>query len=533
MLISQGREGVAESHPPRTFLSGGRECRRRLHSVPRAGLPDLVALLGVLLLAAEARAQDLAADRAALVALYNATGGPNWEDKQNWLSNLPLNQWAGVVVENGRVAKLFLHGNRLKAPIPSELAHLTNLQELSLYRNQLTGRIPPELGSLPNLQRLQLGGNQLTGSIPTELSHLANLQQLVLRFNQLTGPIPSELGDLANLVNLRELSLDANQLTGSIPLSFANLTAVDWFWFHLNPGLCAAADAVIRNWLDDISYTLAGPDCSLSETTSTIFVPVIVRAHGRNNSFFTSELALTNRGSEAATLHIETASLQSELTVTNFSASEKTIDFSFVVDGVETTDDTASFSLQLNAGEQRILPSLVSQLRRQEVDGIGPAGRAFTGALFATPAEGDLSGIVIGARTGSRDNRGGQYSLFYNAVPYGAASLESAWVYGLQQNEENRSNLALVNTGEIDDSSSTFEITIYDGSGSAQPRTITRIVAARGWHQVNGILGRIRQGYVQVRKVSGNNPFVAYGVINDGGGRGERSGDGAFLPAAE
>ena len=92
--------------------------------------------------------------------------------------------------------------------------------------------------------------------------------------------------------------------------------------------------------------------------------------------------------------------------------------------------------------------------------GIGPARRAYVGALFATPVEGDLSGIVIGARTGAPDKRGGQYSLFYNGVPYGGASVESAWIYGLQQNAENRSNLALVNTGEIDDSPSTFEITV-------------------------------------------------------------------------
>ncbi|MDE2757301.1 MAG: hypothetical protein OXI92_12220, partial [Acidobacteriota bacterium] len=107
------------------------------------------------------------------------------------------------------------------------------------------------------------------------------------------------------------------------------------------------------------------------------------------------------------------------------------------------------------------------------------------------------------------------------------------WIYGLQQNAENRSNLALVNTGEIDDSSSTFEITIYDGSGESEPRTRSVTLGPRRWTQQNGILGRISQGYVQVRKVSGNNPFVAYGVINDGGRPGERSGDGAFLPSQE
>ncbi len=230
---------------------------------------------------------------------------------------------------------------------------------------------------------------------------------------------------------------------------------------------------------------------------------------------------------------IETGNFQSELTVTNFSATDKTVTFSFVAESVDTGDDTATFSLRLKAGEQHILPGIVEELRRREVEGIGGADRAYVGALFATPAEGDMSGIVIGARTGAPDQRGGQYSLFYNGVPYGSASVESAWIYGLQQNAENRSNLALVNTGEIDNSSITFEITIYDGSGESEPRTRSVTLGPRRWTQENGILGRISQGYVQVRKTSGNNPFITYGVINDGGRPGERSGDGAFLLSQE
>ena len=226
---------------------------------------------------------------------------------------------------------------------------------------------------------------------------------------------------------------------------------------------------------------------------------------------------------------IETGNFTSELTVTNFSGVAKAVEFRFVAEAVETDDDTATFSLTLKAGQQRILPDIVEELRRKEVDGIGPPRRAFVGPLFATVAEADMSGIVIGARTGAPDQRGGQYGLFYNGVPYGSASTESAWIYGLQQNAENRSNLALVNTGEINDSSSTFEITIYDGSGDAEPRTKRVTLGPRRWAQENGILGKISQGYVQVRKTSGNNPFVSYGVINDGGRPGERSGDGAFL----
>ena len=245
------------------------------------------------------------------------------------------------------------------------------------------------------------------------------------------------------------------------------------------------------------------------------------------------EDSLEGKRGQTLPVIIETVAFKSELTVTNFSDSDKQVDFSFVADGVDRGDNTAEFRLELKAGQQSILPDIVEELRQREVVGIGPTGQAFVGALFATATERDMSGIVVGARTGAPDRRGGQYSLFYNGVPYGSASVESAWIYGLQQNEENRSNLALVNTGEIDNSSSTFEISIYDGSRNSQPRTRSVTLGPRRWTQENGILGNISQGYVQVRKTSGNNPFIAYGVINDGASPGERSGDGAYLPARE
>ena len=133
---------------------------------------------------------------------------------------------------------------------------------------------------------------------------------------------------------------------------------------------------------------------------------------------------------------------------------------------------------------------------------------------------------------------GGQYGVFYNAVPYGSAFNEVAWVEGLLQNRTSRSNLALVNTGEVDDSESVFSMDIYDGDTGRLVRTITgRTVPAREWRQINSILrdygNDTTQGYVRIRKISGNNPFLAYGVINDGGSPGERSGDGSYVPARE
>ncbi len=245
-------------------------------------------------------------------------------------------------------------------------------------------------------------------------------------------------------------------------------------------------------------------------------------------AFPVREDALVGKRGLTLPVIIETRDFNSELTLTNFSLMPKTVDFRFVAETVETDDDTARFSLRLEAGEQRTLPRVVNWMRQQEVEGIGPADEPFVGAVFATVAEGDTSGIAIGARTSSPGG-GGQYGVFYKAVPHGSASIESAWIYGLQQNEENRSNLALVNTGEIDGGDITLEIDIYAGDGDFQPSTRSVVLGPRRWHQFNGILGNRRQGYVQVRKVSGNNPFIAYGVINDGGKSGQRSGDGAFI----
>src|SRR5206468_11144028 len=126
----------------------------------------------------------------------------------------------------------------------------------------------------------------------------------------------------------------------------------------------------------------------------------------------------------------------------------------------------------------------------------------------------------------------GRFGLFYTAVPYGQASTTSAWVLGLQQNFENRTNLAIVNTGETDANDDTFVIDLYDGATGTVAKTLDPIVLkAHGWIQIGTILNsasNVQQGYAHVRRTVGNNPFITYAVINDGAGPGQRTGDGAY-----
>ena len=171
-------------------------------------------------------------DRAALIALYDATGGANWTNRTNWLSDEPLEHWYGVTTDDdGRVTQLLLRENNLNGPIPAAVGNLTGLVRLDFQGNQLSGSIPGSLGNLSNLEQLRLYDNQLSGSVPTWLGNLSNLQWLNLRTNGFTGGIPAELGRLSNLTYL---NLGANDLTGTIPSDLGNLSNLQWLILHTN-----------------------------------------------------------------------------------------------------------------------------------------------------------------------------------------------------------------------------------------------------------------------------------------------------------
>jgi hypothetical protein len=137
---------------------------------------QLVAVvLGVLLVAHLAQADIPAAEREALIALYDSTGGASWTNKNNWLGPPGSeNTWHGVTTDAGN----------------------TTVTKISLSRNNLVGMLPDQLAQLSNLEFLTLDGNQLSGSMPSELGNLTNLRALSLVSNQLVGTIPSELGNL-------------------------------------------------------------------------------------------------------------------------------------------------------------------------------------------------------------------------------------------------------------------------------------------------------------------------------------------------
>jgi len=260
-------------------------------------------------------AQVLQQDSLALVAFYNSTGGPDWNNNSNWLTG-PVSTWYGVTVEGGWVTKLHIYSNNLNGNIPEEIGFLTQLElfvignelgitgiipntiyqlseltsfgiancsingtisngignltkliEINLLLNNLTGPIPPEIGNLNSLKFLDLHDNQLTGTIPPELGNCTNLEVLRLNNNQLTGTIPVEL---TNFANLTIYNLSNNQLSGEIPEYLSNL----FFQNQANEidvSYNQFSGAIPESW-GNLSFLIDGLNLSFNHFTS---LPVV------------------------------------------------------------------------------------------------------------------------------------------------------------------------------------------------------------------------------------------------------------------
>ena len=205
------------------------ECAAHRRAERQAPTAASVAMAVLLTLTAsvpapEATAQgSAAADRAALVALYDATGGANWHDDTNWLTERPLAEWHGLVTDgDGRVTELRLENNGLTGPLPPDLGNLSRLRWLNLFGNRLRGSVPSTLWRLP-LFLLSLGANELTGMVPPEVGNLLDLRFLDLGWTLMAGPLPQ---------TMTNLSLDSLRITES--------------------SLCAPANEAFQTWLGTV-----------------------------------------------------------------------------------------------------------------------------------------------------------------------------------------------------------------------------------------------------------------------------------------
>ena len=221
-------------------------------------------------------------ERAALTALYDATGGQDWKTNDGWLNDAPLDQWLRVTTdEDGRVTSLDVGSNQLNGEIPAELGNLQRLRLLYISDNDLTGVLPHSLTGISGLESFHFHNNPglcapIDETFQAWLSGIANVRGsscaledsledrevlvelynaldgenwtnntnwlterpirewygvtndasgrvngLLLDGKELTGDLPAELGSLSNL---QRLELGNNKLAGEIPAELGSLS---------------------------------------------------------------------------------------------------------------------------------------------------------------------------------------------------------------------------------------------------------------------------------------------------------------------
>ena len=258
-------------------------------------------------------------DRAALVAIYYALGGEDWERNANWLTDPRMVRWQGVTVdlrEDGVVVvtELSLFGNNLTGTIPPELwtltglrrlvlsgsvggtlppeiGNLTQLRALHLLFDSLSGPIPPEIGNLKRLERLWLVDGNLSGTIPPELGALGSLSSLSISRTRLRGVIPPELG---NLENLTRLWLGNNHLTGPIPPELGGLDSLTSL--HLNGNALTGPIPPALGDLAKLEYLSLGHNALTGMIPSDLGRLVGLRSLGLADNLLTGPIPSELRG---------------------------------------------------------------------------------------------------------------------------------------------------------------------------------------------------------------------------------------------
>ena len=136
-----------------------------------------------------------AVECAALLQLYESTGGSSWNLSDGWGESTAVCSWNGVECGSiggvNHVTALVLQSNNLTGPLVPSLGWLAQLTTLDLFDNYLSGAIPTQLGTLGELTYLDLGLNLLEGEIPFPLTASSAPFFLFLDGNRLSGSVPA------------------------------------------------------------------------------------------------------------------------------------------------------------------------------------------------------------------------------------------------------------------------------------------------------------------------------------------------------
>ncbi len=274
-------------------------------------------------------------DSLTLVQFYRSTNGANWTNNAGWLTEQPLERWAGITIRNDRVSEIVLPSNNIIGALRFDsLTTLSNLRVLSVWNNNLTLQgntttAPTDITGLGQLEFAELYNTRTIGfvnwltagrlrvlrlantqvgrtfssgifannsAVQTLLlmAHLnANLEILDLRNARFTA---SGLAQVNNLSKLTGLWLSNNSLSGTMNFSPSSLRQLTSVFMQSNSFTDVADFTPIRSQLrhlhvqnNRIPTTGLSRNNVLLQDTGTItyqFLPQSVTAQNTNQAWW-------------------------------------------------------------------------------------------------------------------------------------------------------------------------------------------------------------------------------------------------------
>ena len=257
-----------------------------------------------------------------------------------------------------------------------------------------------------------------------------------------------------------------------------------------------------------LSVSVFAPVPPGSGFSVTRLVPIVLNAAGLGSARYSTELTLANRGTQAASVQL------SYTAATALSAT-----------GSGTVGTT------LGPGRQLVIPDAVAYLRVQGLP-IPADGFSQGGSLLVTFSGLSSTDAAFASARTTTPSGPGRAGLSYPAARVDDVNVESgvqtgtSWLFGLRENGQDRTNLALVNAATS--SPVTLAVTLFDGTGAGSQRLSPDVTLGPGqWTQASRVLSQagFASGYARIDVVSGSGPYFAYAVVND-----NATNDGSFIP---
>ena len=238
----------------------------------------------------------------------------------------------------------------------------------------------------------------------------------------------------------------------------------------------------------------------------TVIVPVVLDVFGEAGSHYTTEVTLANDGAIATPVDLVYRPAP----------------------GFGEIGGAPVVTVDLAARQQVTIPDVLAYLRAhgmQIPEGTEAAQAGTLTATFRYVADLDTPMTVVLARTTTPNTdaaTGGAFGLFYAGAAKGGGARTSALVPGLAQDETVRSNLAVVNLGGGSELPVTLEARLYDadtGAAAGAPLSVT--LRPGDWYQWSRVLAAagapatVKRFTAVVTRTSGDDTFLAYGVLND------------------